>query len=592
MLGEKYNLPSIDIFNDNGTISEAAGLYVGMDRFAVRQQIEEDLKTAGLLEKVEAYTNNVGFSERTHVPIEPKLSMQWFLKMEHLAKIALTPVLEDEIRFFPAKFKNTYRHWMENIKDWCISRQLWWGHRIPAWYLPEGGYVVATTAEEALRLAQEKSGNKTLTQADLRQDEDCLDTWFSSWLWPISLFDGINHPDNPEINYYYPTNDLVTGPDIIFFWVARMIMAGYEYRGKMPFKNVYFTGIVRDKLGRKMSKSLGNSPDPLDLIDKYGADGVRVGMLLCAPAGGDLLFDESLPEQGRNFATKIWNAFKLVKSWEVTDQPQPEHSRLAIRWFEQYLNKANELLNTQFEQYRISEALMTIYTTFRDEFSSWLLEIIKPAYGHPIDQTTYEQTLRIFEHLLQLLHPFMPFITEEIWQKLRNRQDGESIMVSLLPGTSAYDESLLTRFEAVKNIIVGIRNVRKQNNVAFKDALELKIKSNDRYPSDQTSIISKMGNIQSIETVNETVKGAWSFIADTVEYFIPASGQVNTEEVKAKLEEELTYTKGFLVSVMKKLSNEKFMNGAPEQVVNNERKKQADAEAKIAAIEAQLAELR
>ncbi len=563
-----------------------------MDRFAVRQQIEEDLKTAGLLEKVEAYTNNVGFSERTHVPIEPKLSMQWFLKMEHLAKIALTPVLEDEIRFFPAKFKNTYRHWMENIKDWCISRQLWWGHRIPAWYLPEGGYVVATTAEEALRLAQEKSGNKTLTQADLRQDEDCLDTWFSSWLWPISLFDGINHPDNPEINYYYPTNDLVTGPDIIFFWVARMIMAGYEYRGKMPFKNVYFTGIVRDKLGRKMSKSLGNSPDPLDLIDKYGADGVRVGMLLCAPAGGDLLFDESLPEQGRNFATKIWNAFKLVKSWEVTDQPQPEHSRLAIRWFEQYLNKANELLNTQFEQYRISEALMTIYTTFRDEFSSWLLEIIKPAYGHPIDQTTYEQTLRIFEHLLQLLHPFMPFITEEIWQKLRNRQDGESIMVSLLPGTSAYDESLLTRFEAVKNIIVGIRNVRKQNNVAFKDALELKIKSNDRYPSDQTSIISKMGNIQSIETVNETVKGAWSFIADTVEYFIPASGQVNTEEVKAKLEEELTYTKGFLVSVMKKLSNEKFMNGAPEQVVNNERKKQADAEAKIAAIEAQLAELR
>ena len=592
MLGEKYNLPSIDIFNDNGTISEAAGLYVGMDRFAVRQQIEEDLKTAGLLEKVEAYTNNVGFSERTHVPIEPKLSMQWFLKMEHLAKIALTPVLEDEIRFFPAKFKNTYRHWMENIKDWCISRQLWWGHRIPAWYLPEGGYVVATTAEEALRLAQEKSGNKTLTQADLRQDEDCLDTWFSSWLWPISLFDGINHPDNPEINYYYPTNDLVTGPDIIFFWVARMIMAGYEYRGKMPFKNVYFTGIVRDKLGRKMSKSLGNSPDPLDLIDKYGADGVRVGMLLCAPAGGDLLFDESLPEQGRNFATKIWNAFKLVKSWEVTDQPQPEHSRLAIRWFEQYLNKANELLNTQFEQYRISEALMTIYTTFRDEFSSWLLEIIKPAYGHPIDQTTYEQTLRIFEHLLQLLHPFMPFITEEIWQKLRNRQDGESIMVSLLPGTSAYDESLLTRFEVFKNIFVVFPNVPKQNTVAFKDALELKIKSNDRYPSDQTSIISKMGNIQSIETVNETVKGAWSFIADTVEYFIPASGQVNTEEVKAKLEEELTYTKGFLVSVMKKLSNEKFMNGAPEQVVNNERKKQADAEAKIAAIEAQLAELR
>lgn len=592
MLGEKYNLPSIDIFNDNGTISEAAGLYVGMDRFAVRQQIEEDLKTAGLLEKVEAYTNNVGFSERTHVPIEPKLSMQWFLKMEHLAKIALGPVLENDIRFFPAKFKNTYRHWMENIKDWCISRQLWWGHRIPAWYLPEGGYVVAATAEEALRLAQEKSNNKTLTLADLRQDEDCLDTWFSSWLWPISLFDGINHPDNPEINYYYPTNDLVTGPDIIFFWVARMIMAGYEYRGKMPFKNVYFTGIVRDKLGRKMSKSLGNSPDPLDLIDKYGADGVRVGMLLCAPAGGDLLFDESLPEQGRNFATKIWNAFKLVKSWEVADQPQPEHSRLALKWFEQYLNKTNDIQNTQFEQYRISEALMTIYTTFRDEFSSWLLEIIKPAYGQPIDQTTYEQTIRIFEHLLQLLHPFMPFITEEIWQKLRNRQDGESIMVSLLPSASAYDESLLTRFEMVKNIIVGIRNIRKQNNVAFKDTLELRIKSNDRYPSELADIISKMGNIHSIEMVNETVKGAWSFIADTVEYFIPASGQVNTEEVKNKLKEELAYTKGFLASVMKKLSNEKFVQGAPEQVVNNERKKQADAEAKIAALEAQLAELR
>ena len=587
-LGEKYHLPSIDIFNDNGTISKQAGIYVGMDRFDVREQIEKDLQAAGLLEKVEPYTNNVGFSERTNVPIEPKLSMQWFLKMEHLAEIALSPVMNDDIRFFPSKFKNTYRHWMENIKDWCISRQLWWGHRIPAWYLPEGGYVVAYNEEEALRLAREKSHNSNLTIADLRQDEDCLDTWFSSWLWPISLFDGINHPGNPEINYYYPTNDLVTGPDIIFFWVARMIMAGYEYEGKMPFKNVYFTGIVRDKLGRKMSKSLGNSPDPLDLIDKYGADGVRVGMLLCAPAGGDLLFDESLPEQGRNFTTKMWNAFKLVKSWEVASIDQPAHSRLALEWFKHLLGKVNETLNTQFDQYRISEALMTVYTTFRDEFSSWLLEMIKPAYGQPIDRKTYEETLNIFEQLLQLLHPFMPFITEEIWQTLRERQDGESIMISRLPKATSYDESYLLRFEAVKNIIVGIRNIRKQNNIAFKDVLELKVKKNERYPASFDSIIRKMGNIGQIGLVNEPVKGAWSFIADTVEYFIPAQGEVNTAEVKAKLEEELNYTRGFLTSVMKKLSNEKFVNGAPEQVVANERKKQADAEVKIAAIEAQL----
>lgn len=592
MLGEKYHLPSIDIFNDNGTISKAAGLYVGMDRFDVRKQIEKDLGNAGLLEKTEPYTNNVGFSERTNVPIEPKLSMQWFLKMEHLSQIALTPVMEDDIRFFPPKFKNTYRHWMENIKDWCISRQLWWGHRIPAWYLPEGGYVVAANEDEALCLAREKSGNKALALADLRQDEDCLDTWFSSWLWPISLFDGINNPGNPEISYYYPTNDLVTGPDIIFFWVARMIMAGYEYEGKMPFRNVYFTGIVRDKLGRKMSKSLGNSPDPLDLIDKYGADGVRVGMLLCAPAGGDLLFDESLPEQGRNFTTKMWNAFKLVKSWEIADIAQPEHSRLALEWFDNLLSKVNETLNTQFDQYRISEALMTVYTTFRDEFSSWLLEMIKPGYGQPIDPQTYEKTISLFEQLLQQLHPFMPFITEEIWQNLRERQDNESIMITLLPKTAAYDEQLLARFEAVKNIIVGIRNIRTQNNVAFKDGLELKVKCNERYPAAFASVICKMGNISSVETTDEALKGSWSFIADTVEYFIPATGQVNTAEIKTKLEEELSYTRGFLNSVMKKLSNEKFVSGAPEQVVATERKKQADAEAKIAAIEAQLAGLK
>ena len=592
MLGEKYNLPSIDIFNDNGTISEAAGLYVGMDRFEVREQIEKDLQTAGLLEKVEAYTNKVGCSERTNVPIEPKLSMQWFLKMEHLAQIALEPVMKDEIRFYPSKFKNTYRHWMENIKDWCISRQLWWGHRIPAWYLPEGGYVVAATETEALELARQKSGNPQLTLADLRQDEDCLDTWFSSWLWPISLFDGINRPDNEEINYYYPTSDLVTGPDIIFFWVARMIMAGYEYRGKMPFKNVYFTGIVRDKLGRKMSKSLGNSPDPLDLIEKYGADGVRVGMLLCAPAGGDLLFDESLPEQGRNFTTKIWNAFKLVKGWQVEDIPQPRHSALALEWFDNLLNKTKTTLHSQFEQYRISEALMTVYTTFRDEFSSWLLEIIKPAYGQPIDKQTYETTLRLFEELMQLLHPFMPFITEEVWQNLKERKKGESIMVSVISENKPYDETILRAFEYVKEVIVGIRNIRKQNNIAFKDALSLHVKKSDRYPVTFESVIQKMGNMETVETVNDAPQGSWSFIVDTVEYFIPAAGQVDTTELKTKLEAELLYTQGFLKSVTAKLSNERFVNGAPEQVVANERKKQADAEAKIKAIETQLAQLK
>ncbi len=592
MLGEKYNLPSIDIFNDNGTISEAAGLYVGMDRFEVREQIEKDLQTAGLLEKVEAYTNKVGCSERTNVPIEPKLSMQWFLKMEHLAQIALEPVMKDEIRFYPAKFKNIYRHWMENIKDWCISRQLWWGHRIPAWYLPEGGYVVAATETEALELARQKSGNPQLTLADLRQDEDCLDTWFSSWLWPISLFDGINRPDNEEINYYYPTSDLVTAPDIIFFWVARMIMAGYEYRGKMPFKNVYFTGIVRDKLGRKMSKSLGNSPDPLDLIEKYGADGVRVGMLLCAPAGGDLLFDESLPEQGRNFTTKIWNAFKLVKGWQVADIPQPRHSALALEWFDNLLNKTKTTLHSQFEQYRISEALMTVYTTFRDEFSSWLLEIIKPAYGQPIDKQTYETTLRLFEELMQLLHPFMPFITEEVWQNLKERKKGESIMVSVISENKPYDETILRAFEYVKEVIVGIRNIRKQNNIAFKDALSLHVKKSDRYPVTFESVIQKMGNMETVETVNDAPQGSWSFIVDTVEYFIPAAGQVDTTELKTKLEAELLYTQGFLKSVTAKLSNERFVNGAPEQVVANERKKQADAEAKIKAIETQLAQLK
>ena len=587
-IGYKHHLETIDIFNDDGTLNENAQLFVGKDRFVVRQEIIPELEKAGNLVKIEDYNNKVGYSERTNVVIEPKLSMQWFLKMKELAKPALDAVMNDNILLTPAKYKNTYRYWMENVKDWCISRQLWWGHQIPVYYLPDSNdYVVAATPTEAVQLVKEKFG-KDIPANQLRQDEDCLDTWFSSWLWPISVFNGILEPDNEDINYYYPTNDLVSGPDILFFWMARMIMAGYEYEGKMPFKNVYFTGIVRDKLGRKMSKSLGNSPDPLDLIDKYGADGVRVGMLLCAPAGGDLLFDESLPEQGRNFTTKMWNAFKLVKSWEVASIDQPAHSRLALEWFNHLLGKVNETLNTQFDQYRISEALMTVYTTFRDEFSSWLLEMIKPAYGQPIDRKTYEETLNVFEQLLQLLHPFMPFITEEIWQTLRERQDGESIMISRLPKATSYDESYLLRFEAVKNIIVGIRNIRKQNNIAFKDVLELKVKKNERYPASFDSIIRKMGNIGQIGLVNEPVKGAWSFIVDTVEYFIPAQGEVNTAEVKAKLEEELNYTRGFLTSVMKKLSNEKFVNGAPEQVVANERKKQADAEVKIAAIEAQL----
>ncbi len=590
-VGLRHNLPIINVMTDDAYMTEECGKYAGMDRYEARKEIVKDLEEGGYLVKVEPMKHNVGSCYRCSTVVEPRISKQWFVKMQPLAEPAVETVKKGEIKLIPSRFEKTYYNWMENIKDWCISRQLWWGHRIPAWYLPEGGFVVANNADEALQLAQKQSGNPQLTLSDLRQDEDCLDTWFSSWLWPISLFDGINNPNNPEINYYYPTNDLVTGPDIIFFWVARMIMAGYEYEGKMPFKNVYFTGIVRDKIGRKMSKSLGNSPDPLDLIDKYGADGVRVGMLLCAPAGGDLLFDESLPEQGRNFTTKMWNAFKLVKSWEISDIDQPEHARLALNWFTDFLHKTHCTLQTQFEQYRISEALMTIYSAFRDEFSSWLLEMIKPAYGQPIDRKTYEQTLILFEHLLQELHPFMPFITEEIWQSLRERKKGESIMISLLPQIKAYNEENLLCFETVKEIIVGIRNIRKQNNIAFKDSLTLKVKSNDRYPKEFASIICKMGNINSIEIVHETAKGAWSFISDTVEYFIPAIGQVDTEGAKAKLEEELHYTCGFLASVLKKLNNEKFVNGAPAQVVANERKKQADAEAKIAAIKSQLAEL-
>ncbi len=600
MLGEKYNLPSIDIFNDNGTLSEAAGLYIGMDRFACREQIEKDLQQAGLLEKTEAYTNNVGFSERTNVPIEPKLSMQWFLKMEHLAHIALEPVMNDDIRFYPAKYKNTYRHWLENIKDWCISRQLWWGHRIPAYYLPEGGFVVAATAEEALAKAIAKTGNANLTIADLRQDEDCLDTWFSSWLWPISLFDGINNPGNEEINYYYPTSDLVTGPDIIFFWVARMIMAGYEYEGKMPFKNVYFTGIVRDKIGRKMSKSLGNSPDPLDLIEKFGADGVRMGMMLSAPAGNDILFDESLCEQGRNFNNKIWNAFRLVKGWalcEGSEQVQPAYATLATEWFDALLKNTAAEVEDLFQKYRLSEALMAIYKLFWDEFSSWYLEMIKPAYGQPIDRKTYEQTLGFFDTLLKLLHPFMPFITEELWQNLTERKDGESIMIAQLQGDEAMHSSLqaevLAEMEELKGIISGVRNVRAQRNIPQKEQLALQVVSEaQKFGVAEEAMLVKLGNLSEITYVAHKADGSAAFLVGTTEYAISLNNFINVEEEIAKLEADLKYQEGFLVNVMKKLGNERFVTNAKPEVVALEQKKKADAEARIATIKESLAALK
>ena len=591
MLGEKYNLKSIDIFNDNGTLSEAAGMYVGMDRFDVREQIEKDLDAAGLLEKVEAYTNKVGFSERTNVAIEPKLSMQWFLKMQHFADMALPPVMNDELKFYPAKYKNTYRNWLENIKDWCISRQLWWGHRIPAYYLPQGGYVVAETPEQALELAKQKTGNQNLKPEDLRQDDDCLDTWFSSWLWPISLFDGINNPGNEEIKYYYPTSDLVTGPDIIFFWVARMIMAGYEYMGDMPFKNVYFTGIVRDKLGRKMSKSLGNSPDPLELIDKYGADGVRMGMMLSAPAGNDILFDDALCEQGRNFNNKIWNAFRLVKGWNVADMEQPEYAKLATEWFDAMLCKTAAEVNDLFGKYRLSEALMAVYKLFWDEFSSWYLEMVKPAYGQPIDKTTYEKTLEFFDTLLKLLHPFMPFITEELWQHIYDRKPGESIMVQLLQISDKYDEKIIAQFEAVKEVIGGIRTIRLQKNIAQKEALSLEVIGESPVAT-FNPVIAKLCNLSSIDTVTNKSEGAAAFMVGTTEYAVPLGNLINVEEELKKLEADLKYQEGFLQSVMKKLGNEKFVSKAPANVIEMERKKQADAETKIAALKESIAALK
>ena len=592
MLGEKYNLPSIDIFNDNGTLSEAAGLYVGMDRFDVREQIEKDLAAAGLLEKVEAYTNKVGFSERTNVAIEPKLSMQWFLKMQHFADMALPPVMNDELKFYPAKYKNTYKNWLENIKDWCISRQLWWGHRIPAYFLPEGGYVVAETPEKALELAKEKTGKADLKLEDLRQDEDCLDTWFSSWLWPISLFDGINNPGNEEIKYYYPTSDLVTGPDIIFFWVARMIMAGYEYMGDMPFRNVYFTGIVRDKLGRKMSKSLGNSPDPLDLIERYGADGVRMGMMLSAPAGNDILFDDALCEQGRNFNNKIWNAFRLVKGWEVSAEVEvPEAATLAMKWFESKQDAVALEVADLFSKYRLSEALMAVYKLFWDEFSSWYLEMIKPAYGQPISKAVYDTTIGFFDNLLHLLHPFMPFITEELWQHIVDRKDGESLMVSPMVAPGKVDEAIVQQFEVVKEIISNVRSIRLQKNIAQKEALELQAVGENPVAA-FNAVITKMCNLSSIAVVEAKADGAAAFMVGTTEYAVPLGNMIDVEAEIARMEAELKHKEGFLQGVLKKLSNEKFVNNAPAAVIELERKKQADAESIIKSLKESIAALK
>ena len=593
-LGLKHGLETIDIFNDNGTISEAAGLYVGMDRMDVRKQISIDLQNAGLMEKIEDYNNKVGFSERTNVPIEPKLSTQWFLKMQHFADIALPPVMDDDIEFYPKKYKNTYRHWLENIKDWCISRQLWWGHRIPAYYFDNAGkkdFVVAETAEEALKLAQEK--NASIKAEDLEQESDCLDTWFSSWLWPISLFDGIEHPNNEEINYYYPTSDLVTGPDIIFFWVARMIMAGYEYRGKMPFKHVYFTGIVRDKLGRKMSKSLGNSPDPLDLIDKFGADGVRMGMMLSAPAGNDILFDESLCEQGRNFNNKIWNAFRLVKGWETADIEQPKSAEIAVKWFDAKLKEVNEEMQKQFKDYRISEALMTVYKLFWDEFSSWYLEMVKPAYGQPIDQKSYDATLRFFDALLKMLHPFMPFITEELWQHIYDRKDGESIMREKLeiPAPTAEEQKLAADIEAVKQIIAGVRTVRNQKNIAQKEQLSLQVVGKNDFEA-YNDVTLKMANLDKIEVIAEKSADASSFMVGTDEFAVPLGDLIDVAAEIEKAKAQLKHLEGFLMGVRKKLSNENFVAHAPEKVVALERKKESDSVEKIAALKATIEELK
>ena len=592
-IGMRHNLNSIDILNDDGTLSEAAELYIGQDRFEVRKEIEKALQDAGHLLKTEDYTNKVGYSERTNEVIEPKLSTQWFLRMSELSKPALEAVMNDEVQFHPAKFKNLYRHWMENVKDWCISRQLWWGHRIPVYYLADGSFVVAETESDALAEAKNITGNTALTLADLHQDEDVLDTWASSWLWPITVFDGFGE-DTQEIDYYYPTNDLVTGHDIIFFWVARMIMAGYEFKEKLPFKNVYFTGMVRDQLGRKMSKSLGNSPEPLDLITTFGADGVRVGMLLCSPAGGDLRFEESLPEQGRNFANKIWNAFRLVKNWEVNEQmPQPDSSRLATEWFEARLQQEMAVISDHFDKYRVSDALMSVYTLFWDDFSSWFLEIIKPAYQKPIDGATYRSALSFLDDLMRLIHPFMPFITEEIWQQLSERKVGESIMVSLMPERKDFDAQILKHFDLVKEAIVHVRTVRKERNVPMREVLSLKVLSgDDGYVARFNPVLQKLVNLDEVVAISEKVEGAVSFFVKSSEFFVPLASIINVEEELEKLQAELQYTEGFLTGVMKKLSNERFVAGAPEKVVAMEQQKRADAEAKVAVLKESIMRLK
>lgn len=588
MLGEKHQLKIIDIFNDDATLNEHGGRYAGMDRFAVREQIEKDLAEAGLLEKVEDYTNKVGHSERTDAVIEPKLSMQWFLKMTELAQPALKAVMDDDIKLHPAKFKNTYRHWMENVKDWCVSRQLWWGHRIPAYYLPSGSYVVASTKEEALKLAQEQ--DPSLKSEDLRQDEDCLDTWFSSWLWPITLFTPALGDNSKEFDYYYPTSDLVTGPDILFFWVARMIIAGYEFKGQKPFENVYLTGIVRDKIGRKMSKSLGNSPDPLDLIDRYGADGVRMGMMISAAAGNDILFDEALCEQGRNFCNKVWNVFRLIKGWEASDIEQPLHAEIAIKWFEQQLSATALEIDDLMSKYRISEALTAIYKLIRDDFSGWYLELIKPAYGQPIDTKTLRKTELFLETLLAQLHPFMPFITEELWQALKERQEGESLMVTLIPEAGSVDNAFLARFAQTQEIISAIRNIRTSKNLSPREELVLEVAPS--YANDMDAVLMKLANLTEIRRSKEKSEGSISFVIGTDEFAVPMANLINAEEEIKKLEEDLEYQKKFLLGVEKKLSNENFVARAPEQVIALERKKKADAESRIQTIEQSLKQLK
>ncbi|WP_290093238.1 valine--tRNA ligase [uncultured Duncaniella sp.] len=588
MLGEKHGLETIDIFNDDATISEAAGMYVGMDRFACREQIAQDLQAAGLIEKIEEYENKVGYSERNQDTVtEPRLSDQWFLKMQHLADPALASVEDGVIKFVPEKFKTTYRRWLTDIRDWCISRQLWWGHRVPAYYLPDGSFVVAETAEEALKLAQELTPE--LTAADLHQDEDCLDTWFSSWLWPISLFNGILDPDNEEIKYYYPTSDLVTGPDIIFFWVARMIMAGYEYMGKQPFNNVYFTGIVRDEIGRKMSKQLGNSPDPLELIADYGADGVRMGIMLSAPAGNDIFFDKKLCENGRNFCNKVWNAFRLVKGWEIDDNiAQPSSSDTAIKWFESMLSKSIAEINDLFDKFRISEALMSVYRLFRDEFSSWYLEMVKPEYQKPIDRATYNATIGFFDSLLRMLHPFMPFITEELWQHIGNRAEGESIMYASMPAAGEIDNELLAAMERAKEIVNGVRGVRAQRNIPNRELLTL-LAINENI--ELADVISKLALLDKVGSTAEKDPAAASFLVGTTEFNIPLLNNIDVEAEKAKITKEIEYYEGFKKSVEKKLSNERFVSNAPASVVEGERKKLADADTKLATLRTTLAAL-